>query len=456
MSTLLRQAVDRTAEELTRRSTHPHALLVVQHGRIIAERRWAPWDTDEPMLVYSVSKTFTSAAVGLAVADGAFGYQDTLAELWPEAAEGAGPRARSIRVREALAMAGGHSAEQATALAEELAWTRHPDGLATARAFLAAEPEHRPGSFFAYNNLGTWMLAEVVRRTTGTDVWTLLTSRVLEPLGIGGPPWDRDAQGHPLGFSGLHLRPSELARFATLLLDDGVWQGERLLPSQWIREHRRIQVSTAGEGFPDWERGYGWQVWMSRHGYRLDGAFGQFALILPQARAVVVSTNETADCAQPVLDTIWAHLVPVLEAGAAAVPEVSEPDLRTLQVPVVAGRLDRSRIRTGTLQEGDRLTLTPTGDRWQLEWRRPSGEQHTIAVGHGRWLHSHLVTAEGEIELAASAGERDGVLEIRIAVTTTPHTLVLNWSADRLSQHWFIEPLTPGGLFSQFRLSAGR
>lgn len=463
MSTLITEATDRAADHLTRRGTRPHALLVMQHGRLLAERRWAPWDTEEPMLVYSVSKTFTSAAVGLAVADGAFGYDDPLARLWPEAAEGAGPRAASIRVRDALAMATGHSREQAESLATNQAWERRPDGLQTARAFLAAEPRSDPGTAFAYNNLATWMLARIVLRATGTDVSTLIESRVLEPLGIAGRPWDRDAQGGPLGFSGLHLTPAQLARFATLLLDGGLWQGRRLLPAEWIQGHRSRQISTAGEGSPDWEQGYGWQAWISRHGYRMDGAFGQFGLILPEVDAVVISTNETADTAQPVLDVIWQDLWPILLAGARKAPAATEPTRRVMTVSLAEGDLHPSRSVRGQLPEGDEITVSPaTGqstctpaEGWQLVWRRPDGEQHTIAVGHRRWVHNHLDCADGELEVAASAGWQDGILEVRIAVVTTPHTLILTWRRGALSQRWLLEPLTPGGLFSQLRLSEG-
>lgn len=438
----LRSALDTTAELLEGAGARPHALLVLQHGRALGERRWAPWDTDEPSLVYSCSKTFTSAAVGLAVADGAFGYRDTLAGLWPEAAVDAGPRARRIRVCDALAMATGHSDEQAEELANALAWDRRPAGLETARAFLGAEPLAEPGTAFAYNNLATWMLSRIVARTTGRNILDLLAERVLSPIGSPVPPAARDQEGIPLGFSGLHLRPGELARFAQLLADDGVHQGRRLLPAEWMTGHRGRHIGT--EGGPDWSQGYGWQVWMSRHGYRLDGAYGQFALILPDQDAVIVSTNNTDDT-QPVLDAIWQGLLPALAVGAHEGYD-GHPDRAIRQIPTVGGRFDASRPAMGRDRAGQTLSVTPGADFWTLSWPLGDGKEAAIRVGSGRWEHTHLVMPGGELEVAACGGWSGEALTVDLAAVTTPHTLRLRFGSEGLEEAWDTEPLNPGGL----------
>lgn len=451
----LAPAIDATAAALTRAGTRPHSLLVRQHDRTLADLRWAPWDTEEPCLVYSCSKTFTSAAVGMAVEDGAFGYQDTLVDLWPEVADAAGPRASRIRIRDALAMATGHSQEQADEVATAMAWHRRPVGDETARAFLAAEPEHDPGSSFAYNNLATWMLSRIVARTTGRDVAELLTRRVLDPIGIGPVPWTRDLDGFPLGFSGMHLRPDQLARFAQLLLDDGVHRGRRLLPAEWIAGHRVSHIDSDGDTGTDWGMGYGWQVWRGLHGYRIDGAMGQLALILPEADAVIVTTNNI-DGAQPVLDAVWAHLWPALEARGSGLNDDVEPYRRTLEVAPVAGEPAPERTVRATTGAGDRLVIRPTGGGWTVDLTRTDGGRFAIRVGCGQWLHTHLRLADGELEVAASGGWAGPELTIDLAVVTTPDTLRLRWGPDGLSEQWDTEPLNPGGLFGQARPAPGR
>ncbi|PNQ51723.1 6-aminohexanoate hydrolase, partial [Vibrio agarivorans] len=105
--------LDVTADALEQAGAHPHRLVVRQHGQVVGRRRWAPWSPDVPNLAYSCSKTFTSAAVGIAVNRGAFGYDDTLADLWPQACTAnTGPVAKSMTVRNALSMSTGHSPEQ--------------------------------------------------------------------------------------------------------------------------------------------------------------------------------------------------------------------------------------------------------------------------------------------------------------------------------------------------------
>ena len=335
--------LDVTADALEQAGAHPHRLVVRQHGQVVGRRRWAPWSPDVPSLVYSCSKTFTSAAVGIAVNRGAFGYDDTLADLWPQACTAnTGPVAKSMTVRNALSMSTGHSPEQL--LEPTLVSRRLPD-LNTARILLATEPEGRPGIDFAYNNLATWMLSRLVAQHTGEDVDTIITKEVLDPIGAGPHTWVRDADGIPMGFSGLHIDAEDLSLFGQLLLDDGVHEGARLLPEEWIRQHRVRQVNCDSETDPEWGMGYGWQTWMSSHGYPLDGAFGQYVLIVPEVDAVITMTNEASEGPgdkQAILQAVWDHLLPALADGFQPQPEEI---VRT--VPTVTGEFDSARSVQG-------------------------------------------------------------------------------------------------------------
>ncbi|WP_130865750.1 serine hydrolase domain-containing protein [Acidipropionibacterium timonense] len=462
------RAVERTVDHLVEIGTRPHRLIVSQHGHVLADHRREPWRAGLPGLVYSCSKTFTSAAVGLAVADGAFDYDDLLVDLWPEAVPPTvGPRARSIRVRDALAMATGHTQEQADALMA----SRVPPTLDTARAFLAAEPQATPGRDFAYNNLSPWLLSRIVELHTGTDVETLLADRVLTPLGITDHAWQRDGDGLPLGFSGLHIDAMDLWRFGQLLLDDGVHEGTRLLPTEWMVGHRTRQVDSDGLAGPDWGLGYGWQVWMSRHGYRLDGAFGQFVLVLPQVDAVVVSTNDAAHegpvTTQDVLATIWEHLWPVLSSRSEEQDDprsddaVAEPVISTSTVDVVDGTFDPVRSAQGIL-DGEHLLVSPGIDGWNLAWTPPTGPVMRLRVGHRRWEPTHVVVEPGPwspwtgglpgaLDVAACGGWTDEGLVIEVAVVSSPHSLRLVLGPDGPSATPDTEPLNPGLLHGLLR-----
>lgn len=143
-------------DELAAAGCRPHRLLVCQHGHLLAACRNAPWQKHQPSLVYSVSKTFTSMAVGIAVDEGHFGYLDRLVDLWPEILpEQLGKVASQIRVRDLLTMSSGHSPEQT----EQLLARNHPPAESSVADFLATEPLSRPGTDFAYNNLASWILS---------------------------------------------------------------------------------------------------------------------------------------------------------------------------------------------------------------------------------------------------------------------------------------------------------
>ena len=114
-----------------------------------------------------------------------------------------------------------------------------------------------------------------------------------------------------MGFSGVHTNLDAVARLGQLYLDDGVWDGRRLLPDGWVADASAVQIANPQREEPDWRQGYGFQLWMSRHGYRGDGAFGQYMVVLPEHDAVVAMFSCVEDM-QAVLDLMWEHLLPAM------------------------------------------------------------------------------------------------------------------------------------------------
>ena len=386
---------------LARRGIELHSLHLLRHGKVCAEATWAPYRPGHAPLVYSLSKTFTSAAVGLAVADGAFGYDDRLVDLFADVVDAAGPVASRIRVRDCLAMATGHTRDDV--------WTPRLAALPGRqpwRSALATEPEGTPGATFCYNQFATWTLAEVVRHATGRSVHELLGERVFAPLGIAGTTWDTDAQRRVLGFTGLHIRPEAIAVFFQLLLDDGVHAGERLLPVEWVTRFRQRHVETGPSWeTPDWAQGYGWQVWHDTHGgYRGDGAFGQFGIVFPGQDAVLVLTAST-ERMQEVLDEVWASLLPAFDRDPASEPDAAQAAL--------AGRLASPELPTVWGERGgpvhltfenrtNRWRLVDDADGWVLRWVDEFGGDHRLPVGFGLWRHSRMMWGDRSLEVAAS------------------------------------------------------
>ena len=157
------------------------------------------------------------------------------------------------------------------------------------------------------------------------------------PLGLPDIPWHRDPLGRELGFTGAHLTTEAIASIAQLYLDRGRWEGRQLLSEAWVDEATRGLRSAATRTrtpTTDWRRGYGYSFWMQRHGYRGDGAYGQFLVVLPEHDTVVAITAEQSRM-QSTLDGLWEHLVPALGEGGSDASEASDREL--------AERLARSR-----------------------------------------------------------------------------------------------------------------
>jgi len=152
-----------------------------------------------------------------------------------------------------------------------------------------------------------------------------LRPRLFDPLGVGAIGWIRDASGREIGYSGMYAATEAVAALGQLYLQGGRRGERQLLLTEWVAEASRRQVSTELEENIDWAQGYGYQFWMARHGYRGDGAFGQFCLILPEHDAVMAITAQTEDM-QGVLELVWRHLLPALGGPGSAASEQRSPN----------------------------------------------------------------------------------------------------------------------------------
>ncbi|MFJ5558626.1 serine hydrolase domain-containing protein [Streptomyces sp. NPDC093250] len=290
----------------------PHSLMILRHGHLVAAGWWAPYTARRPHLLYSLSKSFTATAAALAEAEGLIDFDAPVLSYFPEfEADITDPRSRAMLVRHVASMASGHEDETVDA-------TYGTDPHEPVRGFLLQPPQRDPGTVFAYNQPCTYTLGAIVQRVTGQTLTAYLRPRLFDPLGIGETLWQRDRTGREIGFSGLHAATDAVARLGQLYLDDGVWRGERLLPEGWVARASHRHIPTAGATLvgdrQDSIRGYGYQFWMSRHGFRGDGAYGQFCIVLPEHDAVIAATSGT-ERMQEYLDLVWQHLLPAFRPG---------------------------------------------------------------------------------------------------------------------------------------------
>ncbi|MCA9192525.1 MAG: serine hydrolase [Planctomycetales bacterium] len=280
-----------------------HSFMVLRHGNVVAEGWWSPEAADKPHVLWSLSKSFTSTAVGLAVEEGKFSIDDPVIGFFPaEAPPEPTDNLKAMRVRDLLTMSTGHDSQPQ--LGTDGNWVQK---------FLAHPVPNQPGTKFLYNTPATYMQSAIVQQTTGQRVVDYLQSRLFGPLGIGAPRWDSSPQDVSLGGYGLYLCTEDIAKFGQLYLQQGVWDGRQLIPRDWVRLATAKQVSNqdapSGRN-PDWRQGYGFQFWRCRNdAYRGDGKDGQFCVVIPEQDAVVVMTALTADL-QGQLELVWTHILP--------------------------------------------------------------------------------------------------------------------------------------------------
>jgi CubicO group peptidase (beta-lactamase class C family) len=431
-----------------------NGFMLVRHGRVVAGGWWAPYDAETQHVLYSLSKSFTSTAVGLAAAEGKLSLDDEVLGFFPEEA----PREpsanlRQMRVRDLLRMNTGHESEPSMTLGRDA-----PDSLRDAtwvRIFLAHPVPFKPGTRFLYDTPATYMLSAIVQERTGQTVLDYLGPRLFEPLGIEAPVWDASPQGISLGGYGLRVRTEDIAKLGQLYLQKGTWNGRRVLPEGWAEEATRLQTSNGSNPRSDWDQGYGYQFWRSRHGYRGDGAFGQYMLVLPDQDAVVAITGGVRDL-QAVLDLVWEKLLPAMRAAPLPEDPAAQRALRAklgaLEVRRPAGAATSPLARTVSgrwydLAGNDRgiraVALDLSASSPALLVRTAAGETRT-PIGLDRWVESRggftngmdrLVSVPASPQVAAAgAWTADDVFTLKLVAPETPFysTLVFRFDADRL------------------------
>ena len=305
-----------------------HSFMLVRHGQVIAEGWWQPEAADQPHVLWSLSKSFTSTAVGLAIEDGKLSLEAPVLKFFPaEASAAPSENLQAMRVRDLLTMSGGHDTEPKFKI----------EGGPSVKNFLAHPVTHKPGTYFRYNTPGSYTLSAIVTKATGQTVLDYLKPRLFEPLGIDHPGWGATAEGYSFGGYGLYLRTEDIAKFGQLYLQKGKWQGRQLIPEKWIEAATSKQVDNdkaASGKNPDWRQGYGYQFWRCQHNaYRGDGRDGQICLVMPEQDAVIAITAQTSQM-QTELDLVWDKLLPAFHpdplAANAAEQEMLKQKLANL------------------------------------------------------------------------------------------------------------------------------
>ena len=287
-----------------------HSFMIVRHGHVIAEAWWKPETADKPHILNSLSKSFNSTAVGLAIADGKLSLDDPVLKFFPaDAPTEISDNLKAMTVRDLLTMTCGHDSEP-----------KAVGGAPSVKQFLAVPVVHQPGTHFQYNTMGSYTLSAIVTKVTGQTELEYLKPRLFAPLGIENPAWTSSPEGNSLGGYGLFLRTEDIAKFGQLYLRKGKWNGQQLIPEKWVEQATSKQVPNDQESHSkigiDWQQGYGFQFWRCTHNsFRGDGAGGQLCVVIPEKDTVIAITADTGNF-QGEMNAIWDKLYPAFQAEA--------------------------------------------------------------------------------------------------------------------------------------------
>lgn len=377
--------------------TDVHHLVVVRHGKVIAEVHPKPYHGRDRHTLFSVSKTFTALAVGLAIDDKLLKVDDRVVDFFPDKVTPASRKALArMTIEDLLTMRSGIKPD----------WQLRDTVSDWARCWLAKDVDS--SAPFQYDSMCSFILSAIVQRVTGRTMLELLKERIFEPMGITRAEWEQSPDGVNTGGWGLRLTAESQAKIGLLLLGHGRWQGQQLVSERWVNAMMSKHISTKNDSkqAKNNDPGYGYQLWLCREpgAVRAAGALGQYIVVVPGHDLVVV-INSTSHNGDKMLAAIWDILVPGVKDKALPADESANFALQTAlhnahqnEIAPVAG-LPKSPEKWGKSGVIN-LTLGANDFAWRsLELRRQRGAGFPeitmtlnndaslrFSCGHGGWL----------------------------------------------------------------------
>lgn len=420
-------------DTITANNLELHSFMLLRHSHVVAEGWWAPYKPELPHMLFSLSKSFTSTAIGFAVSENLLALKDKVVSFFPDDTPAViSPLLAQMNVSHLLMMGTGH-VEDTTMYMHQ-----NKDGN-WVKAFLELPVEKTPGTHFLYNTGATYILSAILQKVSGLTLLEYLQPRLFDPLGIHHPTWESCPRGINTGGYGLSVTTEDILKFGQLYLQEGLWNHKQLLPKEWISRATSKQISN-GEGDNEWSQGYGYQFWRCRHdAYRGDGAFGQFCIVMPDQDAVVAITSGINDM-QSVMNAVWDHLLPAMKPEPLAPDSASATavNIRLSNLELLPPRMIPSSVHEESLNnkvyrlDNNELAL----DSFSISFE-PSGAVLTlggvrgsqrVTLGRQEWAASRvsfLDAAETQV-MSSFTWNNENVLQLTLRLIETPYCFTLD------------------------------
>jgi CubicO group peptidase (beta-lactamase class C family) len=304
------------------------SLVIVQGGRIVAERYGPTSGPDVPLISWSMAKSFTQALVGMLLADGRLDLGPAPVPEWRRVADD--PRAaitldHLLMMRSGLRWAEEYGEDESGQVVSDVLEMLFGDAKVDAAAYATGKPlAHPPGRHHLYSSGTTNIVARIIgdalvddpdADASGREAATrrFMHERLFDPLGMTSADPRFDAAGTFLGSSFLYATARDYARFGLLYLRDGVWDGRRLLPEGWVDRARTPHAPS--EDFLDFY-GHHWWIYPCPHGsFRASGYEGQAIVVVPGLDLVIVRLGKTPYANGP--EPVFCHLAELVSCFAA-------------------------------------------------------------------------------------------------------------------------------------------
>jgi CubicO group peptidase (beta-lactamase class C family) len=279
----------RVVDTIQEREYAIDSVTVIRNGYIVLDEYFPPFEPNSTHIIHSCTKSIVSALIGIAIDQGYIeGVDQPVFDLFPgRTAANLDAEKEAMTLEDLLMMSSGLECRDS--------YLYNWRGLGEMRAsddwiqFMLdlpmAEP---PGTRFEYCNGGSFLLSAIIQETTGLSALAFAKENLFGPLDITDVYWPANPEGITIGWGDMHMRPHDMAKIGYLYLNGGQWQGEQIVPADWVKASTQAHIAAG-----TLSDGYGYQWWVDDGGYYMAiGYEGQFIYVVPEKDMVVVFTSE--------------------------------------------------------------------------------------------------------------------------------------------------------------------
>jgi CubicO group peptidase (beta-lactamase class C family) len=299
-----------------------HGLLIVRNGHLVVEEYFGSWNPELLHTLQSVSKSFTSALIGIAIAEGHVeSVDERVIDFFPQWRDelAQDPRWAAVCLQDLLTMRSGTDYHERGQDSPHFQLNRTPRGWD--RFYLDRPMVRDPGTYWQYDSGAVILMSAMLKRRSELHADAYADRYLFAPLGIERSFWYRNREGHPHTGGGLSLLPRDMARFGLLYLRRGRWRDQQVVPAEWVEESTRQQV--AFEPPRGHSTGYAYLWWIlepdpdgegKERIYAAMGFRAQYIFVVPEHDMVVVVTGGTQsgrDQRRPI-EFLYSHILPAV------------------------------------------------------------------------------------------------------------------------------------------------